>query len=208
MKTLLFCLAAGLPLAAGQPPLPAISLYTGFEQQPPSAVMASLQLEVHTIMAPMGLTFRWMSLSDEDVRLTSVDLAVITFRGRCDVQGLTVHEPVSGPLGWTHISDGVILPFADVDCSAVRGFLEKELFFMRPERREQIFGRALGRVLAHELYHILANTTHHGSDGVAREVYRVQDLLTSDFQFEARESDALMTSKAHAALVRAWAREN
>ncbi len=54
--------------------------------------------------------------------------------------------------------------------------------------REGAYGRALGRVLAHELYHIFGNTTHHASEGVAKESYTVQDLLTEEFQFEAKES--------------------
>jgi hypothetical protein len=58
-------------------------------------------------------------------------------------------------------------------------------------------------VLAHELYHIFANTTRHGSDGVGREYYNADDLLTADFQFEARESAALKNSKARMALTNA-----
>jgi hypothetical protein len=65
------------------------------------------------------------------------------------------------------------------------------------------FGRALGRVLAHELYHIFANTTRHGSDGVGREYYNVEDLLAAGFQFETRELLALKNSKAHVALAHA-----
>jgi hypothetical protein len=57
--------------------------------------------------------------------------------------------------------------------------------------------------MAHELYHIFANTTHHGAEGVGREAYSVQDLLTSDFHFEARESKALKTGPAHSALTAA-----
>jgi hypothetical protein len=175
-------------------------LYTQFQPQPPAAVLESLEGEVASIMAPMGLNFEWRSLGAAKGNQVSVELAVINFKGRCDVGGLFPRHANPGPLGWTHISDGVILPFADVDCEAVRGFLQRQLLEMRPGERARTFGRALGRVLAHELYHIFANTTRHGSDGVGREFYSVQDLLSAAFQFEARESLALRNSKAHIAL--------
>jgi len=203
MKSLLLCLAlAALPVCAGQPgaKLVPIALYTQFHSQPPAAVIQSLKAEVDSIMAPMGLSFLWLNLSASDGKQVSVELAVIDFKGRCDVAGLAAHDSNPGALGWTHMSDGTILPFADVDCSAVRSFVQRELLAARPEDREQIFGRALGRVLAHELYHIFANTTRHGSEGVARESYSVQDLLAADFQFQEKESSALINSKAHAAL--------
>jgi hypothetical protein len=87
-----------------------------------------------------------------------------------------------------------------VDCSAVRKFIQKELFFIAQESRARLFGRAIGRVLAHELYHIFANTARHGSNGVGREFYNAHDLLADDFQFESQESLMLMNSKAYAAL--------
>lgn len=203
MKLLVFCLAlALLPVSGAQPgaTLAPITLYTQFHQQPPPALLESLQTEVQSIMAPMGLNFQWLSLSTSDGKKVAVELAVINFKGRCDVAGLVAHDSNPGALGWTHMSDGAILPFADVDCSAVRSFIQRELLETRVESRAQAFGRALGRVLAHELYHIFANTTRHGAQGVGREFYSVHDLLSAGFQFQARESMALIHSKAHAAL--------
>lgn len=206
MKSLCLCLAlAVLPALAGQRGalLAPISLYTQFVQQPPVAVVESLEAEVASIMAPMGLHFNWRDLAASNGSQVSVELAVINFKGRCDATGLVPHDSNPGPLGWTHISDGVILPFADVDCDAVRGFIQKQLLEVRTENRILVFGRALGRVLAHELYHIFANTTRHGSDGVGREYYNVEDLLAAGFQFETRELLALKNSKAHVALAHA-----
>ena len=196
-----FALAA-MPLwgAQEEATLPPIALYTHFQEEPPAVVLDSMQAEVQSIMAPMGLKFRWLDLAGSDGKQVSVELAVIDFKGRCDVGGLTPRDSNPGPLGWTHISDKVILPFADVDCSAVRTFIQKELLQGPAVVRAHAFGRALGRVLAHELYHIFANTTRHGSDGVGREFYTARDLLSADFQFQARESEALINGKAHAAL--------
>ena len=105
-----------------------------------------------------------------------------------------------GALGWTHVSDGTILPFSDIECDRIRGFIQKDLLAVRPEEREDAYGRAVARVVAHELYHIFANTSHHGSCGVGKSAYTVQELLSDDFQFEAKESMALRNSKARETL--------
>jgi hypothetical protein len=116
-------------------------------------------------------------------------------------------NPNPGALGWTHMSDGVILPFSDVDCGRIRSFIQKSIRKQDPLDREVILGRAIGRVLAHELYHVLANTEQHGTCGVGRAVYSVQELLSSDFQFEHRNSLALRRSKVRAALMSAGGAE-
>jgi len=203
MKTLLFCVALAALPAHGERreayPVP-IALYTHFQHEPPPAVFDALQDEVNSIMAPMDLHFSWHSQSAAHSGVVSVVAVVITFKSACDVFGLTPHSSNPGPLGWTHISDGVILPFAGVDCQAIRAFIQKRLLTISAEGREEAYGRALGRVLAHELYHIFANTTRHGTYGVAKSKFTAQELLSPKFQFEGRESLALRTSKTHTAL--------
>jgi len=130
----------------------------------------------------------------------SVELAVVTFKGRCDSSGLKAPGRFEGALGWTHMSDGQILPFTDVSCDRVRDFLGPGLLQFAVEERDEKYGRALGRVLAHELYHIFAHTMQHGSMGVAKESYNMKDLLADDFQFQARESRMLQTNRQRPAV--------
>jgi len=198
VKLALFCLLAGVfpgwSETRGATFAP-ITLYTQFEHAPPAAVLEALQDEVESIMAPIGLRFEWRDLSRTQGHEVSAELAVVTFKGRCDTVGLMTHSKFEGALGWTHVSDGQILPFTDVACDRVREFLQSGLLTYHPEERDAKYGAALGRVLAHELYHIFANTARHGSMGVAKESYSVQDLLSVDFLFEAKESRMLRTSR-------------
>jgi len=200
---------AVLPALGQQPgaPIAPIALYTNFpQQQPPAAVLQALRDEVEFIMSDSGFRFEWRSLADVRGDEVAVELAVLTFRGRCDADGLAAHATRHiGALGWTHVSDGNILPFSDVDCDSVRHFLSDGLYLLRAPAREIAYGRALGRVLAHELYHIFADTKHHGSCGVAKEAYSVNDLLSNEFHFQDRESQALRTGKAHTILENAVA---
>jgi hypothetical protein len=203
---LLFLTLCALPAFGGEPRpvrIAPVSLYAQFQVEPPEAVMDALREELATIMAPLGLHFKWRALAGVRGNEVSVELAVLTFKGRCDVHDLVLRTGVPGALGWTHVSDGAILPFADVDCDRLRGFVQKDLLSFDADEREAVFGRALGRVVAHELYHIFANTSRHGSDGVAKAAYTVQELLTEEFQFEGRESREMRSSKAHQILERA-----
>jgi hypothetical protein len=73
-----------------------------------------------------------------------------------------------------------LLPFVGVDCDRVRSFLRVPLSFAEPRGRDRILGRAIGRVIAHELYHVLGRTAHHGSGRVDHPTYTVRELTDED----------------------------
>lgn len=198
-KWLLAGLVIALPLWSGQRDSGPIALYVEFQHEPPAAVLQAIQQEVDVIMAPMGAEFEWQSLKSVTGTQVFPELAVIKFLGRCESTGLLPHTLKSGVLGWTHVSDGSILPFSDIDCDGIREFLQTGLLSLDPRQRAEEYGRAVGRVLAHELYHIFANTSHHGSSGVAKAMYSVRDLLSHDFRFEEHESEALRINRPHPA---------
>lgn len=177
-----------------------VTLYTDFQEAVPQAVAEALRDEVDSIMSSMGLRFDWHRLSDFRSETVSAAVAVAHFEGRCDTDGLVMRENQPGPLGWTEISDGKILPFTHVDCERVRTFLQTALLGFHPQDRERAYGRALGRVLAHELYHVLGDTPRHASHGAAKEGYSAADLLAADFQFPERQTRALRSGKTLAAL--------
>jgi hypothetical protein len=51
-------------------------------------------------------------------------------------------------------------------------------------QRDFYYGRALARVIAHELYHIVMRTTDHSRNGVSRSCFSTADLVTERFVFE------------------------
>ncbi|MEO8597066.1 MAG: hypothetical protein ABI759_27355 [Candidatus Solibacter sp.] len=197
MKLAWFCLLAGVLPAWSETrgaTFAPIALYFKFQQPAPPAVLNALQQELSAIMGPIGLQFEWRDLATAGHEV-SAELAVASFIGRCDITGINAHSRFEGALGWTHISDGQVLPFTDVSCDRVREFAQSSLLSFHAEDREIRYGRALARVLAHELYHIFANTVRHGSMGVAKEAYSVRDLLGDDFQFREKECRLLQASR-------------
>jgi hypothetical protein len=148
----------------------------------------------------MGLQIEWRQWSEFRPEIVSAAVAVAHFEGRCDANGLAMRGNRPGSLGWTEISDGEILPFTHVDCERVRTFLQSTLLGYRPADRERAMGRALGRVLAHELYHVYGDTARHTAGGVAKENYSLGDLLSVDFHFHEKQTGALSSGKALTAL--------
>ncbi len=187
---LLGLLLSALP-AFGEGGAAYIRLYTAFQQPPPNAVRDAMRDELTKIMSPIGLAFQWSSLAENKGNQLSAQVAVIHFIGHCDGVSSAPSNPQYGVLGWTDMTDGAVLPFSDIDCDRIGGFLRADLLGRPREEQEEAFGRAVGRVLAHELYHIFLNTPRHGSQGVAKPYYTPQELLSKSFQFEQKECDEL-----------------
>jgi mono/diheme cytochrome c family protein len=154
-------------------------------------VLDSLRGELTSILSDVGVRFEWKWLADARGDESFAALAVVTFKGRCDLNDLIPEYVENGPLGWTHSSGGEVLPFSDVNCDRIRGFLSRRLIHLWPQERTQAFGRAMARVLAHELYHAFTHTDHHGSSGVAQPSYNVEELMADDFWFAEADQRAL-----------------
>jgi hypothetical protein len=171
-----------------------ITLYTDFQQESPEAVTNAMRNELDAIMVAVGLRFDWLSLAEAGRHVTP-ELAVIHFNGECDAQGLRPEWGYPGALGWTHIGDGQIQPFIDIDCEAVRLLLERDLMAAPESRRDPAFGRAIARVLAHELYHVLASTRKHTGTGIAKAGFTPDDLLAQTLLFGEKEYAALLNRR-------------
>jgi len=113
-------------------------------------------------------------------------LVVVKLMGRCDMDGSPAHL-VPGPLGWANAVNGTVLPFSDLACENLRGAVQSAIGDGNELRPNVLLGRAMGRVLAHELYHIVAGTSGHGSDGVTQASLSPRELTSG--QLELKKSD-------------------
>jgi hypothetical protein len=191
----LFSSTASAEWKEGQRSAAPITIYTEFDQTYSGQSFESLKSELDAIMGPIGLQFEWRDLKSARGNEVSVELVVVSFRGKCNMQESMPRHVTSGALGWTHMSDGDVLPFSDVDCDRVRGLIAPATQGITQSERERVFGRALGRVLAHEMYHIFANTTRHASVGVAKAFYTAGELVSDNFRFEEKETRTLRQGK-------------
>src|SRR5262252_4625768 len=116
MKLIALVVLATVCYAGGSPPPPMapISLFMQNQTAPPE-VLGAIQEEVGSILAPAGFHFEWYELTAAKMAGTSVELAVVTFRGTCDVSSLLrLSTAPPRALGFTSVTDGEILPFTTI----------------------------------------------------------------------------------------------
>lgn len=160
-------------------------LSVNFESEPPEAIRSEIRSQLERILAPTGWTIEWDTW--KNAGKVSVRLAAVTFKGACNVDDLTTYMPPPRKLGRTHVSNGMVLSFADVYCDNIRASIAAHLVLMDPTQRELCYGRAVGRVLAHEIYHMLTREKDHGSQGVAQASFSPEELIADDFQFHPNQ---------------------
>lgn len=197
LKNWVLCLALGVVPAFGGSREAPVRLYIQFQHDPPDIVLETMQAELETVMQPSGLDLEWRWLAQSMGNEVSTELVVIHFKGHCDLDGLEPVAAYPGPLGWTHISEGEVLPFVDINCDGVRLFLQEDLVRLPESERSASYGRALGRVLAHELYHVFTRSTKHSSSGIGKAAYNVQELLAKRFKFAPKQCDVLRAHQLH-----------
>ncbi len=178
---------------AKQPVLPAnapeLAIYLEFEHQPSEAAIDEMKREVGSILEPVGLQLQWRLLTDDYYSENFDELAVMRFTGECHADPFPMIRIREAALGEAVVSDGQVLPFGAVECNHVRRLVFDQI---RGDRgSELLLGRALGRVLAHELYHILARTTRHAASGIAKPFYTPEDLVQRKLAFGRNELDRL-----------------
>lgn len=106
------------------------------------------------------------------------NLPLSNSKGQCELTPFAPPAPEQGsPLGFTYRSDGRITPFSEVECDRVRGTLGEAHIAGTAEERDVLYGRALGRVLAHELSHILSGSKAHSKQGVMQKYLSAAKLV-------------------------------
>ena len=99
-------------------------------------------------------------------------------------------------LASTHSVDDHITPFTDIQCSRVGRYISPLLAAASPTAREEALGRAMGRVLAHELYHVFTGNERHADGGIARSFQKREELTADEFEFEPAQNEELRAFKA------------
>ena len=126
------------------------------------------------------------------------DLVVVTMKGNCAAaqDPMLLDERGPSPLAYAHASGIEILPFTAIDCDHLRRAVTAALWGGMRGDRDRMFGRALGRVLAHEVFHILENTRDHSKSGVFRHSLKGSELVSDKLDFARADLDRLRRALA------------
>jgi hypothetical protein len=147
--------------------------------------------EAAHILKQSGLSLRWRV--GAPAQSVNGLLVVVKLRGRCDMDG-SASFLVPGPLGWSDAVNGTILPFSDLACDNIRGAVQSAISDGNVVRGNVLLGRAMGRVLAHELYHIVADTSQHSRGGVTQAALTPRQLTSGDLPMQRAETEAVASA--------------
>ena len=187
-----------LPVFAtsGQAP-PHIGVYMQFDAAPAATLLNVMEGEVGDLLKASGVWLDWRLAGKTRVSEAFSELVVLKFKGSCRAEPGAAPAGEFGTLGSTRtlgstlVSHGRVLPFSEVRCDEVRNALA----FLRPGanfvERQRALGLALGRVVAHELYHILGSTTGHASQGLAKASHSLDDLVSDHLRLDGKDTEAI-----------------
>jgi hypothetical protein len=143
----------------------------------------SMQQELQRLVAP-GVVWIW---KDSGIDAKGANwIAVGSFDGVCSARNLPDRslDGHGNVLAHTAVANGRVLPFFRVDCTSVLRILAPALRPLDETSREELLGRALGRVIAHEIYHVMARTTEHHATGIGKAFFALADLTGEGVAFE------------------------
>jgi hypothetical protein len=152
-----------------------------------------MQREVAGLLKPAGIHVNWRLLRENHGDETYSRLVVLKFIGSCRadwaVQPHDEDEAENIAVGDTKVTQGHVLPYSEVRCDAVRRALSYLAPATSKEQRQEALGLAMGRVVAHELYHVLAHTASHAERGLAKASQPLKELISKQ-AIIFREQDA------------------
>jgi hypothetical protein len=185
-----FCLIIGLtaPLGArlerGEPSV--LTVILAFKGPYSRTSLKEMERESGLVLRSSGVHLDWRMLG-ENPHASYDDVVVMTFNGACEFNAAPATHDELGPLAMTHSVDGKILPFGEVNCdrviSSARTAMSSDDYF----RADLLIGRALGRVVTHELVHMLTKSGEHGMEGVEKPALSGRQLIADDLRLS--ESD-------------------
>jgi hypothetical protein len=163
-------------------------------------VTRAMQREVESALAPSGVVLNWKGSNSLNSEVFE-RLARVRLRGSCRLDApisssLRIDRRNIEALGQTQVVDGKVLPIADVQCDLIRKLIDRDLRIIPASEQDELLGRALGRVMAHELYHVLLRTRAHGHSGLARPAQNSAELLAPRNTFAGEEERKLAQSEA------------
>jgi hypothetical protein len=164
-----------------------LEVYVKGQEASTPDVLSAMSRELGALMQPAGFRVVWRGISDPPSSAGAEHLVMVELRGVCTAQFLSMAStPLSSPLplASSSVADGKVLPFSWVDCSALNRFLAPVASVQSQAMQDDLYGRSMARLLAHEFYHILAHTDDHAPAGIAKARFSTTDLLADHFDFE------------------------
>jgi hypothetical protein len=165
-----------------------LAVYLNVDPNQPPAPLENMKRELSFIMQTAGYRVIYDDSRAPDTTASFSTLVVLELRGNCGMPAgsYRVERSVASgaSLAETAVSAGVVLPFSQINCANLTRMVGPVLAEEAIAQRDYLYGRAMARVAAHELYHVVIGSTDHRHEGVAKPAFSVGDLLDERFDFD------------------------
>ena len=182
--------AASLPPSSGADVTVIVNFKGPFSQ--PS--VKAMRQEAEQILKSSGVTLEWRSREEAGAGSFN-DLVVVTFKGSCVFKPMPLVVDELGPYAITRTSGGEIQPFGEVDCDHIVSSLHTAMAGEDYSKADFLLGRALGRVVAHELVHMLTRSKQHGKEGVEKASLSPRQLIADTLPLSAFDVERLQQER-------------
>jgi hypothetical protein len=166
------------PCFGGSPNSP-VTVVLKFDQPYSNLSLSEMEREASAALRNTGLTFDWRLETSLQPEAEFKSLLVFTMKGRCMMDAFPQLIDERGPLGMAFVSDGQVLSFGEIECDRVKKTVQRVLPRGRSEKEERLYGRALGRVVAHEMYHMLSGKKVHSKSGLTQASLTADELISN-----------------------------
>ncbi len=173
-----------------------VTVLLKIEREAPLLAIEEMKREVSRVMLPAGIEFNILMESEMAPGEVFDDLVVVTIKGQCTLEQDPMLIDERGPvtLAYAFSSGTDILPFAVVSCDHVRHAVDPALWGGQHSSRDRLLGRALGRVVAHELFHVLERTSVHSKSGIFQPRLSGAQLIADEMNFTPSDITRLRRS--------------
>ena len=200
MRPVCFCacllasIALSMPAAQPAPSASDVTVILDIKGPYSQTALKEMQREATQIIQTSGVRLDWTRKEDVSHAVFN-DLVVMSFKGSCTFDPAPPLYDELGPYAVTRTANGEVQPFGEVDCDRVVSSVRGAMFGGDFAHGEMLIGRALGRVVAHELVHMLTKSGIHAHEGVQRASLSGKQLIAQSLPLSAMDVDRLAAER-------------
>jgi hypothetical protein len=168
-----------------------ITIVLDFDGPHSEKTVAEMKREFEGIVKNTPIKVGW-STRQQAQREAVPNLIVVRFKGKCVLDPVPYLFDERGPMAFTYSTSGVVQPFSEVACERVTTAVRSAMFGGDFGKADLLLGRALGRVLAHEVVHMMTASGTHGREGIARHSLSGNDLIAPELHLAPEDLGRLV----------------
>lgn len=150
--------------------------------------------ETRRLLKPTGVALDFRRRDEWGATDSAEDLVLFRITGTCRMGDYAMLFDERGILGWSHTVDGQVLPFGRISCDQVRRIVDPEIARRGRADRDRLFGRAMARVMAHEIFHMVGRTHSHGKSGFIQASLSGRELIADKLDLSRKDQTLLKTT--------------